>query len=176
MNKKVLGITLGLVILMTVSVIAYQMLIVKSHINIVESQTLQYQDQTGWHNFPLNTGTTLDLGNANMNAGNASTFYVQGINPNNRPIMYTLLIDSNYSDLKYAVECQGITEYAILNGGAFGEGLTVAINNGADSTSALGITTIVDAGANITTGYPITPTTSVSRAEVDESIAWTTCQ
>ena len=175
-NKKILGITLGVVLLMTVSVVAYQMLIVKSHIGITESQTLQYQDEVGvWHDFPLNTGTTIDLGNAEIGAGDSSTFYVRGINPNNRPVMYTLVIDSAYLDLSYAVECQGNTQYAIVSGGTLGEGLTVVIKNTAVATSALGVTTIVDAGADLTEGFPLTPTTSVSRAEVDDSITWITC-
>jgi len=175
-NKKILGITLGVVLLMTVSVVAYQMLIVRSHIGITESQTLQYQDEVGvWHDFPLNTGTTIDLGNAEIGAGDSSTFYVRGINPNNRPVMYTLVIDSAYLDLSYAVECQGNTQYAIVSGGTLGEGLTVVIKNTAVATSALGVTTIVDAGADLTEGFPLTPTTSVSRAEVDDSITWITC-
>ena len=161
---------------MAVSVIAYQMLIVQSHINIVESQTLQYQDTTGWHDFPINTGTVINLGNANMGAGNASTFFVQGINPNNRPIMYTLVIDSSYPEVKYEVACQSGTKYKIISGGEFNQGLTLEINNGAGLTSGLGITTIIDAGADITTGYPITPTTSVARAEVDSVDGWTTCE
>lgn len=178
MKKLYLGMIMAFaaVMLVTAGVIAYQMLIVRSHINIVESQTLQYQDETGWHDFPLNTGTTLDLGLANMSAGDYSTFYVRGINPNNRPIMYVLQIDSNYTDLQYAVRCQEPgTQYAVMSGGAFGEGLTVAIRNEADSTATLGIDTNIDAGASITTDYPITPTTSVSRMEVGGVEAWNVC-
>lgn len=174
MNKKVLGITLGLVLLLAVSVFAYQMLSVRSRINVVESQTLQYYEGGVWKNFPLGTGTTLNLGTADMPAGSTTTFYVQGINSANRPVMYTLIIDSAYEDLMYGVVCNGVSQYAIIGGGEFGEGLTVVVLNGAGLTSGLGMTTTINAGAEITTGYLINPITSISRGEV-EDYDWETC-
>jgi hypothetical protein len=174
MNKKIIIISASILVLMVASIIAYQMLSVRSHINVVESQQLNYFDGVNWLPFPIGTGTTIDLGNADMSAGSSSTFFVQGINNANRPVMYTMSITGGYAALKYAVTCNGVSNYAITDGGNFNEGLTVLVKNEAGQTSAIGITTIVDAGAEVTTGYPLNPITSVERGEVTDN-TWITC-
>ena len=175
MNKKYAILTaLAVSVLLIGGVYAYQILSVTSHINSVESQQLYYFDGATWQDLPL---TATDLGLADMLAGSENPFIVKDKNNANRQLMITTTITNNNPDLKFLAVCQNAgTQYKIVSGGAWGEGLVIKLKVNANSEEAMSLNTIVSGDASVTTGYPINPVTAVERNEVDTAITdWTTC-
>ncbi len=174
MNKKLL--MFGLPVLAIGLVAAIIILTTQAHINIIEGQVFEYRDWvTGaWTTLPLNTGIPYDFPDLDINAGDQETIEHRANNPNVRPIMYTMNTISPDPNVTVAFSClpesTGVEYYVVGNETT---NMTWFIRNSPGQTSYFGLTTIVDAGAPLTTN--ITIPTTYDRAEVDPNITWSVC-
>lgn len=174
MNKKIM-IPLFVVLGMVTFVVAYQILSLTSHIQIAESQQFYYsEDGTTWYEVPL---ASTDLGQATIPAGSLQPFLFKEKNNANRQIMTTATISNSDPMLKFSVTCfQPGTEYRIVSGGEFGQGLTLQSLIDGESEEAMYFNTIVSADATPTVTFSDNPITTIERNEVDTSITdWITC-